>query len=96
MPRYYIQWCNFAGFSTARAYEVVITGDDAIAKNKKLQQNYLPTSIILGSTNDENFPLLEGKVVAGRTLIYVCYDKVCKRPEENVETAIQHILKTGI
>ena len=88
MPRYYMQWCSFAAMLSSKSYEVVIMGKDAIAKNKELQQYYLPTSIIMGSIGDESFPLMENKSVPGKTLVYVCTNKSCKRPEEEIPTAL--------
>jgi uncharacterized protein YyaL (SSP411 family) len=90
-PRYYIQWCSFAALLSSRSYEIAVVGKDAIEKNKELQRFFLPTSIILGSVKEEYLPLLQFKSVAGKTLIYVCTDKVCKRPEEEVAKAILQV-----
>lgn len=92
-PRYYIQWTAFASFVSARNYEVVIMGNDALKKNKELQLNYLPTSIIIGSTQEETLPLLANKFSKDKTLVYVCTDKVCKKPEEQTGVALQQINK---
>ena len=51
---------------------------------------YLPTSIILGG-DEENLPLLENKKAEGKTLIYVCRDRVCKFPVEKVSEALQQL-----
>ncbi|MES2373767.1 MAG: thioredoxin domain-containing protein [Bacteroidota bacterium] len=91
IPRYHIQWCSFAGLLSARSYEVAIMGKDALARNQELQRNYLPTSFVMGSTKEEALPLLLNKFVAGKTLIYVCTDKLCKRPEEITAKAIAQI-----
>ncbi len=90
-PRYYTQWSAFASFLSAKNYEVVIMGKDALKKNKELQQNYLPTSIIMGGTHEENLPLLANKFSKDKTLIYVCTDKVCKKPEEETSKALQQL-----
>jgi len=91
MPRFYTQWCSFAALLSSKSYEVVIIGKDAIAKNKELQQNYLPSSIVMGSTGVESFPLMESKSVQGKTLVYVCTNKMCKRPEEEISKALLQI-----
>ena len=91
MPRFYTQWCSFAALLSSKSYEVVIIGKDAIAKNKELQQNYLPSSIVMGSTGVESFPLMESKSVPGKTLVYVCTNKMCKRPEEEISKALLQI-----
>jgi len=91
MPRFYTQWCSFAALLSSKSYEVVIMGKDAIAKNKELQQYYLPTSIVMGSAGEESFPLMQDKSVPGKTLLYVCTNKTCKRPEEEIAKALLQI-----
>lgn len=66
-------------------------GKDAIRKNKELQQSFLPTSIFMGESDEENLPLLKDKLNANKTLIYVCTNKVCKRPLEEVASALKQI-----
>jgi uncharacterized protein YyaL (SSP411 family) len=46
----------------------------------------------MGGT-DENLPLLENKLPADKTLIYVCTNKVCKLPVEETGRALQQINK---
>jgi len=55
-----------------------------------IQQHYLPTSIFMGGEK-ENLPLLENKSVEGRTMIYVCRNKTCKVPEEDVGRALAQL-----
>jgi hypothetical protein len=86
-----MQWCSFVALLSSKSYEVVIMGKDAIAKNKELQQNYLPTSIVMGSTGEESFPLMESKSVPGKTLVYVCTNKTCKKPEAEISKALLQV-----
>ena len=66
-------------------------GKDAIAKSKELQKKYLPDCIIMGETDKENLPLLENKLTENKTLIYVCTNKVCKKPVEDVAEALSQV-----
>lgn len=91
MPRYHLQWAIMNGFFSANSYEVAIVGNNAQIQNQFLQKYYLPTTITIGSVSDEPLPLLQQKQVPGKTLIYVCTNKVCKRPEEEVPKAIDQI-----
>ena len=91
MPGFHIQWCSFAERIAAKSYEVVVMGEEALKKNKELQQYYLPTSIITGSAGEESLPLMKNKLTAGKTLIYVCTDRLCKRPEEETANAVMQI-----
>jgi uncharacterized protein YyaL (SSP411 family) len=91
LARYHIQWAALTGFFVANTYEVVIAGADAGIQNQLLQEYYLPTSITMASTQTETLPLLRQKQVNGKTLIYVCSNRLCKRPEEEVPKAIDQI-----
>ena len=87
-PVYHAQWCSLAGLFSQGTYEVVVMGKDAIAKNKELQKKYLPDCVIMGETDKENLPLLKNKLPENKTLIYVCTNKVCKKPVEDVTEAL--------
>ncbi|AXG72417.1 hypothetical protein KORDIASMS9_04691 [Kordia sp. SMS9] len=69
-------------------YEVVINGKNAIAKAKEIHQNYLPNSILCGSTTESTLPLLKNRYYEDKTYIYVCVNSACKLPTESVEKAI--------
>lgn len=90
MASYYPQWCYLGGLFSSGTYEVAIVGKEAIAKNRELQKHYLPRCIFMGGEK-EDLPLLENKLAAGRTLIYVCTNKTCKLPVEEVAKSLQQI-----
>jgi uncharacterized protein YyaL (SSP411 family) len=90
-PAYHAQWCSLAGLFSQGTYEVVVMGKDAIAKNKELQKKYLPDCVIMGETDKEDLPLLENKLPENKTLIYVCTNRVCKKPVEDVAEALTQI-----
>ena len=87
---YYANWASVLGMIAHQPHEVAVVGDDALIKCKILQQHYLPTAIFMGG-DKENLPLLENKLVKGKTIIYVCRDKVCKLPVEDVEEALDQL-----
>ena len=89
---YFTQWGYLAGKYSHGIYEVAIMGKDAHKKNLELQKSYLPKCLFMGGT-DENLPLLENKMPTGKTLIYVCTNKVCKMPVEETGKALQQISK---
>ncbi len=84
---YYANWASLLGLMT-QPYEVAVMGDDALTSSLIMQQRYLPLAIFMGG-NKENLPLLENKKVAGKTMIYVCRNKVCKLPVDNTDEASQ-------
>jgi uncharacterized protein YyaL (SSP411 family) len=87
---YYATWASLLGFFTFPTFEIAITGSEAQSKNEQMQSNFLPTSMFCGGM-DENLPLMEHKLVKDKTLIYVCRNKTCKLPVEDVHTAIQNL-----
>ena len=92
MTSYNTQWCYLAGLFSYGTYEIAIMGKDALAKNVELQKSYLPACLFMGG-DEENLPLLESKMPASKTLIYVCTDKTCKLPVEEVNRALKQINK---
>jgi uncharacterized protein YyaL (SSP411 family) len=75
---------------TYKPFEVAVMGEDALVRSREMQAHYIPTAIYMGG-EVENLPLLKNKLVQRRTMIYVCRNKVCKSPEENVERALAQI-----
>ena len=88
---FYAHWYYVSGMLANGINEVAIMGKEAIKKNLELQKNYLPGSINMGSVSEENLPLLENKMPADKTLIYVCTNRTCKLPVEDVEKALKLI-----
>jgi uncharacterized protein YyaL (SSP411 family) len=84
---YYANWATLLGMVVFPYHEVAIAGEMATAKSLELQRNYLPTSMFLGG-NTENLSLLENKLVKNKTIIYVCVDKTCSQPVEEVDKAL--------
>ncbi len=89
---YYANWAQLMGIMAYGNFEIAIMGKEYPFKNKELQANYLPTSIFMGGIK-ENLPLLEQKLMDDRTMIYVCENKMCQLPVENVSDALKQIEK---
>ena len=87
---YYANWGRLMGMYTHSLHEVAVMGKNAGDKIHELQTVYLPDVIYLGG-NEENLPLLEDKLQKGKTMIYVCVDKSCKMPTEEVVQALKLI-----
>ncbi|HEX6889694.1 MAG TPA: thioredoxin domain-containing protein [Chryseolinea sp.] len=87
---YYSNWASLMGLTTTGPYEVAVMGKEAIVKSNEIRKSYYPTALFMGGEK-ENLPLLENKNVEGRTIIYVCRNKVCKLPEEDVQKAIKQL-----
>ena len=90
-PVYYTQWCWLYGLKAYGTNEVAIMGEDAEKKNIELQKSYLPTCFFMGGADKEDLPLLEGKLSGNMTMIYVCTNKTCKMPVDEVGKALKQI-----
>jgi uncharacterized protein YyaL (SSP411 family) len=92
---WYANWALLQGLLTYKMNEVVVLGENSQKINRELQNDFLPTSLFLGG-NKENLPLLENRLKANRTIIYVCRDKSCKLPVESVEEALVQINSSNL
>jgi uncharacterized protein YyaL (SSP411 family) len=90
---YYASWARLKGMVESDPFEVAIVGPDAATKRNQLMKAYLPTAMFYGG-DEENLPLLENKKVPGKTLIYVCRNRVCKFPVDEVDAALK-LLNSG-
>ena len=70
---------------------MAIVGPDADAKRKILSGNFIPNALLLGGKTEDNMELLENRLVDGKTMIYVCVNKVCQLPVEDVVQALHQI-----
>jgi len=88
---YYAKWCWLEGLLMRGMNEVAIMGPGAITTSRELQLGYLPFCLFLGSAGKEDLPLLEGKGGDAQTRIYICTNKVCKRPVATAAEAMQQL-----
>jgi uncharacterized protein YyaL (SSP411 family) len=90
---YYANWDILMGWFATPPYEVAILGDGVETRRKEFNKHYLPNLFLSGGKGEGRLPLLEGKLVAGQTTIYVCQDRSCKLPVTEVNEALDQILK---
>jgi uncharacterized protein len=72
-------------------YEIAIVGEKALEKRKEINQKFIPNKLIIGSLSESKLPLLKMKQVNGKTMLYVCYNKACQKPVEEVNEAFLQI-----
>jgi uncharacterized protein len=68
---------------------VAIVGDDFAVKRDEMLKNFLPNALLLGGKTEGTLELLKNKHQEGRTMIYVCRNKICKLPVEEVSKAME-------
>lgn len=91
MPSYgpgYSNWAMLLLNQVQPFYEIAISGKNANGLRSELSKNYIPNKMYSGSTEDSNLPLLEYRFNKDETLIYVCVNKACKIPVDNVKDAL--------
>lgn len=93
-PVYFSNWSKLLLQVIQPPYEIAIMGADYDNKRKELDQYYLPNVLLMGGKKEGKLALLEGKLVQGKTTIYVCQNKACKRPVQKVEDALKLLSTT--
>ena len=88
---YYANWDILMSWFASPPYEVAILGNDFEAVRKEFNKNYLPNVFLSGGKNEGKLSLLEGKLLEGKTTIYVCQNKACKLPVTDVKQALEQI-----
>lgn len=92
MTRYGSSYSNWIALLTEEVYgmyEIAITGAEAEDRRREIEETYIPNKIMLGGKQG-SLPLLEGKFGAG-TQIFICRDKTCGLPADNVTNALKQI-----
>lgn len=87
---YFANWGILLTQFVYQAPEIVFVGAEAHNKRKQLDNTFVYANIV-GSTNESELPLLKNRYMSDKTLIYVCRNKACKLPVENVNDAIKQI-----
>ena len=90
-PSGYTNWLDLMLNTSLPFYEIAIVGKDAKQKLKEINTFYIPNKIITASLTENNLPLLENRFIPNKTLIYVCIDKTCRLPVNEVNEAIKLI-----
>lgn len=90
-PAFHANWLNTASYLVYPYFEVAVVGDGFELFRKEISQSYLPNISVLGGSKNVSMELLNNKYVNGKTIIYVCEDKVCQLPVEKVTAAIEQI-----
>jgi len=88
-PGFYSNWIRLLIRFIYNPYELAITGPESMWFRQQLDEHYLPDIILAGGKTESHIPLLRNRLKKGKTMIYVCRDKVCKMPVDNVRNAIK-------
>ncbi|MEO6819242.1 MAG: thioredoxin domain-containing protein [Ginsengibacter sp.] len=89
-PGYFGNWAQVLFMQIHTPFEIAITGEAAMEKLQEFEVHYLPDALFLGGKNS-SLSLLEDKQAGNKTMIYVCKNKTCAMPVENVKDAIEQM-----
>ncbi len=90
-PLYHSNWGILMSDFVYPYYEVAIVGDDFNNKRVEFGKKFHPNILLLGGKDEGTLELLEQKLVQNKTMIYVCEDKNCKLPVEDVTAAEEQL-----
>jgi hypothetical protein len=90
-PSWYSNWLELMLYHTRSFYEVGIIGQDADNKRAEMEQHYHPNKMLIGGKKENGLPLLDYKLVEGETTIYVCVEKACQMPVQEVGAALKQM-----
>jgi uncharacterized protein YyaL (SSP411 family) len=79
-------WASFLLQSSVGLNELVIIGKDCFQLARKIVNYYIPYKIMMASilSNDEFLPL-KSKPASIKSLIYLCKNNICFKPEEQID-----------
>jgi len=83
-------WSQLLMWHTDPVFEVAIVGPNAEMMASEWRKNYLPNVLLSGAFGPSTLPLLKDKAdPGGKTYMYVCVNKSCRFPVDNVKDALE-------
>ena len=91
-PSFHPYWLSIGINQSNPFYELGIVGEKCLEVQIKLSQMFLPNIVLFGGEKENSLELLKDRIVAGKTLFYVCEKGLCHLPIENLEDAVKKLL----
>ena len=88
---YYSHWASLLLKMTFPRFEVVICGHKALAYTAEILREPLVNVLIQQSEIESELPLLKHRFTKNETYVYVCQNKVCYSPDDNVDEALKRL-----
>jgi hypothetical protein len=90
-PTFHSYWLTTAFNLTHKFFEVGIVGDSFEFERNRIIKMFLPNIVLFGGKNEGALQILENRYVPGKTSIYICENRVCQMPVEELSEAIEQI-----
>lgn len=90
-PSAFANWLNvFLDFSDQNR-ELAICGENALKNILEIQRSYLPNVIFSGTKKHSELPFLKERFQTDKDLFYICQNKICKLPTEDISKTINEL-----
>ena len=90
-PSSFSNWLNVLLQFSEQNKELAICGKQSKIYLEKINQNYFPNCIIAGSENESKIPFLKNRFIENQSLFYLCQNKTCQKPTDNLEEIISQL-----
>lgn len=90
-PSAFSNWLNLWLSLSDENRELAVCGKEAWEKIKEINKMYHPNVIVAGSTDESDIPFLEGRFAMGETMFYLCRNKTCNLPVNDLSTVINDL-----
>jgi len=71
--------------------ELAVCGETAAEAIKEVNKKYLPHIIVAGNATESVIPFLQNRFVKDHLMFYVCQNKACNLPSEDLEAVINEL-----
>jgi uncharacterized protein YyaL (SSP411 family) len=94
-PTSYANWMILAMERSLPYFVITVVGENAHEKLQEFGKNYIPFTLLAGSTMPGEMPSIRNRYVPGKTLIHICNENSCFAPVDSVEKALD-LLKISV
>ncbi len=81
----YSKWMQVILLKSEGFNQVIATGKNALTEIQQFQQNFMPNTVCFAIETDALIPLFKDKPITQELSIYVCRDKTCDLPINNLQ-----------
>ena len=85
-------WLNLWQELSADNRELAVCGEAAAEAVKAINKEYLPHVIVAGCTAKSVVPFLQNRFAENSLMFYVCQNKACNLPSENLQETLNDLL----
>jgi hypothetical protein len=93
-PSAFSNWLQVLLNFSEQNKELAICGENALEQLTKLNQEYHPNIVVAGSTSESNLPFLKNRFRKGEILFYLCQNKSCQQPTNDIKEILTLFNKT--